>query len=68
MEYVMTTDLKFVRNIGIAAHVDAGKNNPHGTDSLLYRSNHRIGEVHDATAHMDYLPEEKEHGITITTL
>ena len=59
--------LENVRNIGIAAHVDAGKTTL--TERILYYTgaNHKIGEVHDATAHMDYMPEEREHGITITT-
>lgn len=63
----MSNDLKNIRNIGIAAHVDAGKTTL--TERVLFYtgSNHRIGEVHDASAHMDYLPEEREHGITITT-
>ena len=59
--------LENVRNIGIAAHVDAGKTTL--TERILYYTgaNHKIGEVHEATAHMDYMPEEREHGITITT-
>ncbi|MDP6934345.1 MAG: GTP-binding protein, partial [Myxococcota bacterium] len=59
--------LERVRNIGIAAHIDAGKTTL--TERVLYYTgaNHRIGEVHDAQAHMDYLPEERAHGITITT-
>lgn len=63
----MSTDLSNIRNIGIAAHVDAGKTTL--TERVLFYTgaNHRIGEVHDASAHMDYLPEEREHGITITT-
>ena len=63
----MSIDLHTIRNIGIAAHVDAGKTTL--TERVLFYTgaNHRIGEVHDASAHMDYLPEEREHGITITT-
>jgi elongation factor G len=63
----MKPNLDRVRNIGIAAHVDAGKTTL--TERILYYTgaNHRIGEVHEAAAHMDYLPEEREHGITITT-
>ncbi len=63
----MSQNLEMVRNIGIAAHVDAGKTTL--TERILFYTgaNYSIGEVHDASAHMDYLPEEKEHGITITS-
>ncbi|MCU0971109.1 MAG: GTP-binding protein [Gammaproteobacteria bacterium] len=60
-------DLSPVRNIGIAAHVDAGKTTL--TERVLYYTgaSHKIGEVHDGAAHMDYLVEEQQHGITITS-
>ncbi|MCU0765993.1 MAG: GTP-binding protein, partial [Gammaproteobacteria bacterium] len=56
-----------VRNIGIAAHVDAGKTTL--TERVLFYTgaSHKIGEVHDGAAHMDYLAEEQQHGITITS-
>ena len=56
-----------VRNIGIAAHIDAGKTTL--TERVLYYTgaNHKIGEVHDGAAHMDYMAEEQAHGITITS-
>ncbi len=59
-------DLARVRNIGIAAHVDAGKTTL--TEWMLYYAgaSHKIGEVHEGAAHMDYMVEEQEHGITIT--
>ncbi len=59
-------DLNSVRNIGVAAHVDAGKTTL--TERMLYYAgaSHKIGEVHEGAAHMDYMAEEQEHGITIT--
>jgi len=63
----MSRDLKFTRNIGIAAHIDAGKTTT--TERILYYSgvNHKIGEVHDGAATMDWMVQEQERGITITS-
>ncbi|MEA1050826.1 elongation factor G [Lamprobacter modestohalophilus] len=60
------TALDRVRNIGIAAHVDAGKTTL--TERILFYTgaSHKIGEVHDGAAHMDWMAEEQDHGITIT--
>ena len=60
-------DLKYTRNIGIAAHIDAGKTTT--TERILFYTgvNHKIGEVHDGAAVMDWMAQEQERGITITS-
>ena len=63
----MAKDLNFQRNIGIMAHIDAGKTTT--TERVLYYTGlvHRIGEVHDGAATMDWMEQEQERGITITS-
>ena len=60
-------DLKFTRNIGIMAHIDAGKTTT--TERILYFTgkNHKIGETHEGSATMDWMAQEQERGITITS-
>ena len=63
----MARDLRYTRNIGIAAHIDAGKTTT--TERILYYAgvNHKIGEVHDGASTMDWMVQEAERGITITS-
>ena len=63
----MARDLTYTRNIGIAAHIDAGKTTT--TERILYYTgvSHKIGEVHDGAATMDWMEQEQERGITITS-
>ncbi|NNF35672.1 MAG: GTP-binding protein, partial [Saprospiraceae bacterium] len=64
---MMAKDLTYTRNIGIAAHIDAGKTTT--TERILYYTgiSHKIGEVHDGAATMDWMEQEQERGITITS-
>ena len=61
------TPIQFYRNIGIMAHIDAGKTTT--TERILYYTgkSHKIGEVHDGAATMDWMEQEQERGITITS-
>ena len=61
------TPIDRYRNIGISAHIDAGKTTT--TERVLFYTgvNHKIGEVHDGAATMDWMEQEQERGITITS-
>ncbi len=63
----MASNLKMLRNIGIMAHIDAGKTTT--TERMLFYTGilHRMGEVHDGNATMDWMAQERERGITITS-
>lgn len=62
-----TVDLKNFRNFGIMAHIDAGKTTT--SERILFHSGriHKIGETHDGESVMDWMEQEKERGITITS-
>src|SRR5271163_4001270 len=63
----MAESLEAIRNIGIMAHIDAGKTTT--TERILFYTGktHKIGEVHEGTTVMDWMPQEQERGITITS-
>ncbi|MDR1595114.1 MAG: elongation factor G, partial [Prevotellaceae bacterium] len=63
----MARDLKYTRNIGIMAHIDAGKTTTSERILFYTGKTHRIGEVHDGAATMDWMVQEQERGITITS-
>ena len=63
----MARDLKFTRNIGIMAHIDAGKTTTSERILFYTGKTHKIGEVHDGAATMDWMVQEQERGITITS-
>lgn len=67
IDYAAVKDLQNYRNIGIIAHVDAGKTTT--TERILYYTGkkHKVGEVHDGAAEMDFMVQERERGITITS-
>ena len=67
VQVVKKTPLRRVRNIGIMAHIDAGKTTTTERILLYTGLTHRLGEVHDGNAVMDWMAQERERGITITS-